>query len=594
MEYRRKCNVCGKIYCYTDKEVSDNARNAAMGALSAVGTIASVFSGPVINTMYLNNQTDKYTERTRDFTRCPSCGSQSTEIWIGDFEENSNPALAASNNMAVQARRTIEINANASRNALLKRAKMFMEDGDWESADAYCNNVLDMDPENADAYLGKLMIECKVSELDQLLNSPLLNADSPNYRRYIKFANNEIALQLIRSTSNRAEILKKKQKNYSPLYNSIICTSAEEYSTIRIAYAVNKFGVLERTVSDNVKATAVIPTDKHDNIKAISGSNGTIAILKNDGTVSLEGVDCSKYNVSEWRNVVQIALGLYFVVGLKSDGTVLVEGKNFQNQKDAESWKDIVQISASDSHILGLTISGKVLAAGDDSFGRTNVASWENISMVAAQGHFSFGLKKDGTVIATNYSSTNANYGEDMATSWRNIKQISASNTHILGLTSDGRVLASGCNEGGGCDVAGWNNIVAVIANSFHSYGIKADGTVVAAGSNEKSNEKIKLDAGPCDVQHWKLFDSYDTYEEEVAESISKGREYIALKKAEAEEKRKSEEAAKKEMKRKALLAEKKTIEETLPSLTGFFAKGKKAKMETRLSEICEELNRMI
>ena len=41
---------------------------------------------------------------------------------------------------------------------LLKRAFMFLEDGDWESADEYCERVLDQDPENAMAYLGKLMV----------------------------------------------------------------------------------------------------------------------------------------------------------------------------------------------------------------------------------------------------------------------------------------------------------------------------------------------------------------------------------------------------------------------------------------------------
>ena len=36
---------------------------------------------------------------------------------------------------------------------LLKRAFMFLEDGDWKSAEEYCEKVLDIDPENAEAYL---------------------------------------------------------------------------------------------------------------------------------------------------------------------------------------------------------------------------------------------------------------------------------------------------------------------------------------------------------------------------------------------------------------------------------------------------------
>ena len=41
---------------------------------------------------------------------------------------------------------------------LLKRAFMFLEDGDFQSADEYCEKVLDNDPECAEAYLGKLMV----------------------------------------------------------------------------------------------------------------------------------------------------------------------------------------------------------------------------------------------------------------------------------------------------------------------------------------------------------------------------------------------------------------------------------------------------
>ena len=45
---------------------------------------------------------------------------------------------------------------------LLKRAFMFLEDGDWDSADEYCEKVLDLDPECAEAYLGKLMVELRI------------------------------------------------------------------------------------------------------------------------------------------------------------------------------------------------------------------------------------------------------------------------------------------------------------------------------------------------------------------------------------------------------------------------------------------------
>ena len=59
-----------------------------------------------------------------------------------------------------------QINANNS--SLLKRASMFLEDGDFKSADEYYDRILDNDPENGEAYLGKLLAELHVKSIDQL------------------------------------------------------------------------------------------------------------------------------------------------------------------------------------------------------------------------------------------------------------------------------------------------------------------------------------------------------------------------------------------------------------------------------------------
>lgn len=47
--------------------------------------------------------------------------------------------------------------AAATVQSLLKRAFMFLEDGEWDSADEYAEKVLDIDPENGEAYLAKAM-----------------------------------------------------------------------------------------------------------------------------------------------------------------------------------------------------------------------------------------------------------------------------------------------------------------------------------------------------------------------------------------------------------------------------------------------------
>lgn len=70
---------------------------------------------------------------------------------------------------------------------LLKRAFMFLEDGDWISADEYCEKVLDMDPENAEAYLGKLMAELKTGRREALKDCKASFDGSKNYQKAVRF-----------------------------------------------------------------------------------------------------------------------------------------------------------------------------------------------------------------------------------------------------------------------------------------------------------------------------------------------------------------------------------------------------------------------
>lgn len=90
--------------------------------------------------------------------------------------------------------RQVLLSAEAA--SLLRRALLFLEDGDWNSADEYCEKVLDLEPECAEAYVGKLMAELHVPRPEQLGNYewPLDGLDS--YRKAVRFANEKLRAQL--------------------------------------------------------------------------------------------------------------------------------------------------------------------------------------------------------------------------------------------------------------------------------------------------------------------------------------------------------------------------------------------------------------
>ena len=79
---------------------------------------------------------------------------------------------------------------------LLKRAFMFLEDGDFDRADEFCEQVLNQDPENAGAYLGKLMAELCVKQQADLANCAEPFDSLDNYRKIIRFADNRLKSEI--------------------------------------------------------------------------------------------------------------------------------------------------------------------------------------------------------------------------------------------------------------------------------------------------------------------------------------------------------------------------------------------------------------
>lgn len=72
---------------------------------------------------------------------------------------------------------------------LLQRIGLFLEDGEFDRADEYCERVLDIEPTNAEAYIGKLLVEYKCSVREQLKNCISSIAGSKNYAKVIRYGN---------------------------------------------------------------------------------------------------------------------------------------------------------------------------------------------------------------------------------------------------------------------------------------------------------------------------------------------------------------------------------------------------------------------
>ena len=210
-----KCNVCGKYFCFTDEDLSQARSDATVNLLSGVGQIASAFAGSSLN--YLANKSME--KDLRDFTKCPFCGSKDiipdyaeensaiTDIEIKKLESDDKKVITGPS-----VRKNIEINPNATVESLLKRTQLFLEEGDWDTADVYCENILDADPTNSAAYIFKTMVDLKVNIPSELFEHATELVDNANYSKAIRFADDKTKPKLYNVIAAVAE-KKKNEKN---------------------------------------------------------------------------------------------------------------------------------------------------------------------------------------------------------------------------------------------------------------------------------------------------------------------------------------------------------------------------------------------
>ena len=84
---------------------------------------------------------------------------------------------------------------------LIKRIRLFLESEEFEQAKEYCERVLDKEPENAEAYLLRLLAECEVSSEKQLKNV-WLDKNNKTFLLFMKFANEGLKQRIMKYMEN--------------------------------------------------------------------------------------------------------------------------------------------------------------------------------------------------------------------------------------------------------------------------------------------------------------------------------------------------------------------------------------------------------
>lgn len=435
---------------------------------------------------------------------------------------------------------------------LLKRAFMFLEDGDFDRADEFCEQILNQDPENAQAYLGKLMAELRVKQQTDLANCAEPFDNNKNYQKAVRFADATIATELkgYITTIKDRNAKKAEEARKESLYLKAM-DDYKSYDVSRLQSAINAF-----TSLGGYK-------DSDERIRLCQAKIDQIKIKEENDRIERERLaeekrveDAKKAEILKKRNKKIKLFSTFVVLGIAVLTTILTifvfipnsnynkavayaEKYDYQNaiiyfeknrdykdseEKIKECQNNLIIIQTKQKQYIktlsaGYSVSAAIKANGTVLSTSNTTTTWNDVLTIDCHDNVIAAVMTNGSVV------TNGNYdvskwtnivsvavGADWifglkedgtvvvagnyidVSDWYGIVQLDADEFHVVGLRFDGTVVSSKGYQGSD-DVDDWTDIVSISAGRHHTVGLKSDGTVIAVGSYEYKQ---------CSVYGWK------------------------------------------------------------------------------------------
>ncbi|MDE6004980.1 MAG: hypothetical protein K2G88_06300 [Oscillospiraceae bacterium] len=419
-----------------------------------------------------------------------------------------------------------------------------MEDCDWEKADEYCEKVLDFDPENAQAYLGKLLVQLRLKKVEDLPNHNGNFSYSSNYQKTYRFGSDDLRTQL--------EIY-NKQAIYNQAINEMNAAEDDEqynraksvFETIkgfldvdkRIKECENKvleyyyqkalflmkeaktdndfqkaekefeklgnyfdakhkvFECQSRAIEQRYQRALLImkeartDNDFHEtekefkNLGNYSNAKQKAKECKERAFEYIQKIELNKLRMKKAKGL--ISASNKHIVCLKSDRTVVAIGKNIDGQCNVSNFYDIVAIVTEDYLTVGVRSDGTVAVIGNlskyDPYCRLdNYDVLQYYKEILSQKNIISVAISNNGLICLKKDGSIWNRSIINLSTWKNVISIVAAGENIAGLRSDGTVVSYKYKTA----VSWWNNIVDIAVNRNHIVGLKSDGTVVEAGDH--------------------------------------------------------------------------------------------------------------
>lgn len=408
--------------------------------------------------------------------------------------------------------------ASANVENLIKRGMLALEDGKWEEADRFFEQVLNENAEEPRAYFGKMLSSLKERNEENLVQSaperfsPL--ADNEYYKKTYRFAGDEYKAYLVDLNNRYIFSAAMKRFNSANTENDFfdakgIFDSIADYQPAKVKSAECIDGAHEFEYQKALKILKSDNSTENDLSTAIS----YFRHIRDWKDSEMRIAECQE-RIDKIQEEIERK---------RRERKQEAENKRLLAEQKAKKIKKKILIICSATAALAVTIwvlsvnviipyikynnavslmNGNNYTEAIGLFEEINgyrdakdllvecLSHSPDVNLSAGCFH-SVGLKSDGAVVTAGINYDN----QCDVSSWDDIIAVSAGGYHTVGLKSDGTVVATGFNEDGRCNVSEWKDIVSVSAGGYHTVGLKSDGTVVATGFN---------DDGRCNVSEWK------------------------------------------------------------------------------------------
>ena len=104
-----------------------------------------------------------------------------------------------------------------------------------------------------------------------------------------------------------------------------------------------------------------------ENINRLSVSETTVIYIEDSGAIGFSGSNSNgQLNDLAVSSAIKVCEGEGFSAVLNEDGSVVTSGLIAKQSKEVESWKNIVDIAAGNNHLVGLDSNGRVIVCRNE------------------------------------------------------------------------------------------------------------------------------------------------------------------------------------------------------------------------------------